>query len=81
MNINLFDISVIPLEENLTMSGVPDILESGTTAELTCTVRRIRPEASDMFWIIGGRRIDGSVHSSLNQNATSLKQYNIIYYS
>ena len=75
---NLVYIAVVPMEEDMTISGLPDILESGTTVKLTCTVQRIRPEASEMFWIIDGRRIDGTIYTSLNQDIASLKQYNTI---
>ena len=69
------------MEQDMTISGLPDILESGTTVELTCTVRRIKPEASEMFWIIDGQRIDGTIHTSLNQDIASLKQYNDMHYT
>ena len=76
--LNLVYIAVVPMEEDMTISGLSDILESGTTVKLTCTVQRIRPEASEMFWIIDGRRIDETIHTSLNQDIASLKQYNTI---
>ena len=74
-------IAVAPMEKDMTISGLPDLLEIGTTVELTCTVPRIKPEASKMFWIIKGQRIEGSVHTSLNQDVASLIQYNIMHYT
>ena len=60
------------------ISGLPDLLVSGTTVELNCSVPRIKPETSEMFWVIDGQRINGTIYTSLNQDAESLKQSNKI---
>ena len=65
----------------MTISGLPDVLVSGTTVELTCYVSRIKPEASEMFWIIAGQRMNGTVYTSLHEDAASLKQSNTIHLS
>ena len=46
------------------MSDITDnIVEVGTTFPLTCTINQIKPEAVEMYWIINGRRENGTVTS------------------
>ena len=55
--VSLFHISVAPGKDDIDILGLPDAVESGTNVELTCIVQRIKPQASDMYWILNGRRL------------------------
>ena len=50
-------ITVAPKPEDLSLTGIPDdYVEVSTDLELTCTLSRIKPEADEMYWIVGGLR-------------------------
>ena len=53
----LFFLSASPRKENLNIISVPDPAEVGTKVELTCTMSRIMPLASDMYWVVDGQRV------------------------
>ena len=56
-----------------------DLIEVGTDLNLTCTISRIKPEASQMYWMMGDRREDGSLVSTNNSDGT-LSQSDIFPY-
>ena len=54
-------------------------MEIGTSLNLLCTMNRTKPEAADMFWMINGRREDGSVVTQANEDGTFNQQNSIEY--
>ena len=53
--------------------------ETGTTLNLICAVNRTKPEAAEMFWMINGHRVNGSVVTLKNEDGT-FNQKNFIGY-
>ena len=47
-----------------------EVFDSETEVTLTCSVVRIKPEAADIFFIIDGKRYNGTVTSNLNADLT-----------
>ena len=41
---------VLPREDQMSLQGLADGVEDGTTVELTCRISRIKPEAAEIFW-------------------------------
>ena len=63
--------TVVPNPEDLSLTGIPDdYVEVGTDLQLMCTVSRIKPEAAEMFWMIGERRENGSLTITTNDDGT-----------
>ena len=63
----------------MAIEGLPDKVEAGTAIQLTCSIRRIKPEA-EMYWLINGQRFDGFVNITLNDDENSLTQNNTLKY-
>ena len=63
------------------MTGITDShVEVGTDLELTCTISRIRPEATEMYWMIGGQRDSGSdVRTDPNGDGTFRQSKTLLY--
>ena len=57
-----------------------DHVEVGTDLNLRCTISRLKPEASQMYWMIGEHRENGSVVSTNNGDST-FSQLNILRYT
>ena len=53
------------------MSGLPDVIPDGSRLTLTCYVLRIKPEATDIYWLYDGVRNDGSLSNRSNTDGTS----------
>ena len=59
---------VPPHQDTMTISDLPDGIESDTEIEISCLVSRVRPELSDMYWLLNGvERINGS-HTQLQNS-------------
>ena len=64
-------LSVLPKQEDLLLTGIPnDYVEVGTDLHPTCTVSRIKPEASEMYWLVGRNRENGSLEQTNNDDGT-----------
>ena len=71
---------VIPIKEDMTITGLPDVLESGTVVELTCTIDRIKPPSPEFYWTINGLRENGTMRTHSSNDGSALKQENVITY-
>ena len=72
--------AVTPKRENLLIVGISEsFVEIGTSLNLLCTMNRTKPGAADMFWMINGRREDGSVVTQANEDGTFNQQNSIEY--
>ena len=57
-----------PNENAMAISGLPDAIESDTEIEINCLISRVRPKASDIYWLLNGvERINGS-HTKLQNS-------------
>ena len=64
------------------LTGITDnYAEVGTVRGLTCTVDRIKPEASEFYWMIGDRREDGSLQPSTTNTDGTFLQTNQLQYT
>ena len=46
------------------MEGIPDNnTEVGTNLSYSCTKNRIKPKAAEMYWMVNGRRENGTLAS------------------
>ena len=63
------------------MTGITgNFVEVGTDLELTCTISRIRPEATEMYWMIGDQRDNGSdVQADPNGDGTFRQSTTLLY--
>ena len=61
---------VIPEPENVTIKGLPALVKDGTTVVLTCAVDEIRPEADYIYWRFDGKRYNGTLGTTLNNDGT-----------
>ena len=43
------------------IEGLPEIIEEGTTAEVTCTVQGRKPKSTDFYWTLVEVKINGSL--------------------
>ena len=43
----------------MVIAGLSDLVEAGTQVRMTCSINRIKPEATEMYWTIRGNRVDG----------------------
>ena len=60
------------------MTGIPDDFTGvGAVLDLMCKISRIKPEASQMYWMIGERRENGSLDLTINDDST-FYQFNIL---
>ena len=71
---------VIPIKEDMRITGLPDVLESGTVVKLTCTINRIKPASPELYWTINGLRVNGTMSTDLNNDGSTLKQENVFTY-
>ena len=72
--------AVTPRKENLLIDGISEsFVEIGTSLNLLCIMNQTKPEAADMFWMINGRRKNGSVVTLENEDGT-FNQKNFIGY-
>ena len=62
------------------ITGVPDVLESGTVVKLTCAIDNIKPSSPEFYWTINGLRVNGTMRTLLSSDGNALKQENIITY-
>ena len=73
-------LSVSPRKENLKIISVPDPAEVGTKVELTCTMSRIMPLATDMYWVVNGQRVLVSFNeATLNKDGTFAQNIRLNY--
>ena len=61
------------------LKGFEEELWSDTINKFTCSVKNIRPEAIDFYWIANGQRLNGTVETELGKDAMSLVQKNRLY--
>ena len=77
----LLSLSVSPKQKDLLLTGIPDdYVQVGLELNLTCAISRIKPEAAEMYWIIGGRTKNGSLTVNTNSDGT-FSQSNILLYT
>ena len=50
------------------------MVADGTRLELNCSVTRIKPEATDIYWTLGEQRYNGTVNTTLNNDGTFSQQ-------
>ena len=70
--------SVVPLQIDMKIEGLPETVKTGSVCNITCTILRIKPEAQEMYFTINGKRHNGSIkttiddddHGSLSQSMT-----------
>ena len=75
----IFFLTVQPT--NPTLSGLDGILDTTKEVAFTCTVDRIRPPAKDIYWMIDGVRVNGSISDGTEDpNDKSLSQTNEVSY-
>ena len=80
MTISIAFTIAIPSVAGMAITGLPDVVHSGTTVKLTCSISRIQPEALEFYWTINGQRINGSIDARPNKDGASLMQRNILFY-
>ena len=74
-------LSVSPKPEDLILTGISDDnVEVCTDLDLNCTINRIKPEATEMFWIVGERRENGSDEQTTNNADGTLSQSKKLLY-
>ena len=71
---------VIPIKDEMRITGLPDVLEAGTVAELTCSIDRIKPPSPIFYWTINGLRVNGTLRTVSRNDGSALKQENVITY-
>ena len=69
----ILDILVIPEKEDLTIKSAWKEFDE-TTVELTCSVDRIKPSCTEMFWKINDERVNATVETKTNEDDKSLAQ-------
>ena len=63
------------------LRGIPnDYVGVGTVRDLACTAERIKPEAADIYWMIGDQRENGSLWASQTNSDGTLIQFNTLSY-
>ena len=73
--------TVAPKLEDLSLTGIPDdYVEVGTDLELSCTIARMKPEAAQMYWVIGGLRENGLLTVNSNSDGT-FRETNVIIHT
>ena len=66
-----FIVLVAPGKDDMEILGLPDAVEAGTKVELTCIVKRIKPLASDIHWILNGQRLSSiGIETKRNEDKT-----------
>ena len=45
----------------MVITGLPTAVAANTEVQLSCTVKRFRPEAYEMYFIINGKKIAGQL--------------------
>ena len=76
---SLLIVLVPPLRQDILLESVTEeSMVNETVLNLTCTVSRIKPEAI-IYWMIHGRRENGSDSVTINEDGT-FKQTNTIRY-
>ena len=74
-------LSVSPKHEDLSLTGIPDdYVQVGTDLELTCTISRIKPEAVEMYWMIGERRQNSTDEQTNSNGDGTFNQTNSLPY-
>ena len=74
-------LSVSPKPEDLILTGISDdYVEVGTDLDLNCTINRIKPEATEMFWIVSERRENGSDEQTTSNSDGTLSQTKKLLY-
>ena len=64
-----------PTQEDLKI----EVSMSETEVIVTCSVNRIKPEAAEMFFTIGGQKYNGTVSSNINQDLTVTNSLKLRY--
>ncbi len=63
------------------LEGLDGIIEAQTEIILNCTIERIRPVASAIYWVMGGSIVNGTtVNSAPDPTDKSLEQINTVSY-
>ena len=60
--------SVVPLQIDMKMKGVPESVKTGSVWNITCVIFRIKPEAREIYFTINGERCTGSVNTTVSNN-------------
>ena len=73
-------LSVSPRKENLKIVNVPNAAEVGTEVKLICTIGRIMPLATDMYWVVNGQRLLASLNEAAqNRDGTFTQNIRMNY--
>ena len=71
---------VLPKKSDLILEGLPNEVEEGTEVELTCIVKRVKPELSEIYWKTAiGHKEKGTLSVTENKDGT-LKYQSVIKY-
>ena len=73
--------AVAPKIQDVTITRFPQTVVAGTTKEISCEVARIKPKASDIYWIIRRNQFNGTVSSKRTKDGQSYSQVNILKYT
>ena len=56
---------VEPETTDLFLDGLPDVIEIDSDVELTCTVKRIKPQSAYLQWEINGHASNGRITTTI----------------
>ena len=66
-----FFVAVTPNEKDIKIEGMPDTVSEGDEINLKCTVDRVKPPPSDMYWKMSfGVKEPGNTTISENEDGT-----------
>ena len=75
---SFFLVSVTPNEKDIKIDGMPDEVREGDEVNMKCTVDRVKPRLSDMYWKMNfGFKEPGNITISVNDDGT-FKYENVI---
>ena len=72
--------TVEPIKDDVTIKG-PGTVRAGTQKDFICTISRIKPSVTDMYWMMNKERRNGSTTSRRNKDRKTFKQQNKLSYT
>ena len=73
--------TVAPRIQDVTIARFPQTVVAGSTEKISCEVARIKPRASDIYWIIRENRFNGTISSTKLKEEQIYSQVNILNYT
>ena len=73
--------AVAPKIQDVTITRFPQTVVAGSTKEISCEVARIKPKASDIYWIIRGDQFNGTISSRRRKDGQTYSQVNALKYT